>query len=343
MKRGLVSFDLDRDALRQCESRLDALRARMTEEGVDVALIYGNVSQSSGMDYLTNFCLYWNESVLVVPRDAAPVLVMKLSKRVQPWIRRTTVIDDIRSGQRMAHNVATYVRGRWPLADATIGIVDGEWWPAALRDELKNEMPSATYQDLSGAVRRLRIVPDAAETALLREAGSLLRDAMAEASRQHESPMQAIEIAVREARLRGFLDFDVRSRLLEDGSEYIDAVAQYRYVWLRLCRPRGGSLAKLANALLDSTLGKTRAGVAERDLAQLVKERVGGMYRHEFSCTSQPDIETWGNFRGEDDAARPLAEGEAVSLSLTLFAGNEVIHAAETVLVGRDSVERLTA
>jgi Xaa-Pro aminopeptidase len=343
MKRGLVTFDAGLDAAEPFTRRLNALQAKMVEEGVDVALIYGNVSRSSGMDYLTNFCLYWNEGVLVVPRDAAPVLIMKLSKRVQPWIKRTSVIDDIRSGPRLAHNIASYVLQRWLLADVSIGIVDEAWWPSLLLDELKSEMPSALYRGMPDTVRNLRLIPDAEEAALLRQAGRLLREALDAALQCGGDAMQVTEVAVRQARLRGFLDLDLRSRQISDGSEYVDAVGQYRYVWLRHCRPRGGKLARLANTLLDATLGKIKAGVSERDLARLVRESIAGTHRYTFSCINQPDIETWGEMRDESASERPLAVGEAVALVLTLFHGNEVIHAAETVLVGPDSVERLTA
>ncbi|HWK54109.1 MAG TPA: aminopeptidase P family N-terminal domain-containing protein [Hyphomicrobiales bacterium] len=343
MKRGLVTLDDAESAASVFMQRLDRFRDGLRAAKLDVALIYGDVSRSAGMDYLTNFCLYWNESVLVVPVHGAPALIMKLSKRVQPWIRNTTVLDDIHSGQNLVQNIAVHLRERWLGGDMHVAINDMAWWPAEVLDGLRAMLPRATFVDTPGAIAALREIPDDAERALLRRAGSLLGEALACAWTEGATPEQWTEIAVREARLRGFLDFHMHCRKLHDGSAYIDAVAQYRYVWLRLCRPRGGATAVLTNTLMTQLLAAVQPGVTEQGLALQVADWMYVGYRHAFSCIRQTEIETGGDYRQEGDATRPLREGEVVSLKLSLFRDGEEVHAAETVIVTNTGVDSLVA
>ena len=125
MKRGLVTLD--------ASGRADRLRAFQRHLGVDglaAAAIYGDVHRSGDLTYLTNLCLYWNEGVLVVPADGEPVLLTKLSARVQPWMRETSTLRDVRSGPDLASLLAGLLQGRAP---GVLGLVDRAWWPAPRR------------------------------------------------------------------------------------------------------------------------------------------------------------------------------------------------------------------
>ena len=44
---------------------------------------------------------YWNRALLVIPRDAPPILICGLSPRVYPWIRSVSILDEIRPGANL--------------------------------------------------------------------------------------------------------------------------------------------------------------------------------------------------------------------------------------------------
>lgn len=83
MKRGLVVLDHDELPEEEWRRRIDRTRAVLREQGVDLALVYGDVFRSDDIAYLTNLCIYWNEGMLAVPADGEPALLTKLSPRVQ--------------------------------------------------------------------------------------------------------------------------------------------------------------------------------------------------------------------------------------------------------------------
>lgn len=341
MKRGLVKLDPAETPPSVYLARLEALRSRLREEDSRVGLIYANVAEANGIDFLTNFCLYWNEAVLAVPVEGAPALIMKLSKRVQPWIKRTSVLDDIRSGPHLAQNVAAFIEERLGTGALRVAVNDMDWWPNSLIASLQLAMPSAVLHDLPAAINNLRLSPDKEELALTRETGKLL-DAAIDAAWQGSGVAERTEIAVREARLAGFLDVDVVCRRLGDGTECIDAVGQFRYVWVRLCRARNGAMGRFVEAGLRDIVGRIRPGVTAEALAEGVRQRVEGRYSYTFSCLAQTDIETRG---GSEQRAAPsgaLREGEVVSPILTIYEGDDMACAAETVIVRQDEAQVLT-
>src|SRR3954470_14517856 len=95
MRRGLMGWDeaeLPRSAL---EARLKLLQDAMAREGFDALLLYTNLVRPSAVCWLTGFTPYWIESLLLVPRDGAPILATALSKRVSDWIRATSRVEEI--------------------------------------------------------------------------------------------------------------------------------------------------------------------------------------------------------------------------------------------------------
>ena len=84
MKRGLVLFDPAEIPAAEWRARVAAVQRELAASGTDVALIYGDVSRSDDIAYLTNLCVYWNEGVLAVPAHGEPAFLTKLSPRVFP-------------------------------------------------------------------------------------------------------------------------------------------------------------------------------------------------------------------------------------------------------------------
>lgn len=342
MKRGLVKLDPAETTPSVFSMRLDDLQARARASGVSVVLIYADVSRSNGIDFLTNFCLYWNEAVLAVPAVGCPALIMKLSKRVQPWILQTSIVKDVRSGPRLVENIAGFVHERCGPYNCKVALNDMDWWPNATVNGLRTAMPEAELVNMSGAIRQLRIVPDKEEAALLQTAGDLLAKAMDAAWKNGRSANERTEITVREARLAGFVDAEVVCRTLIDGTEYIDVIAQYRYVWLRSCQPRNGAIGDYTRDVFAKVVADIRAGKTEQDLKDKVQQLVAGKYTCEFSCIPEAHIETGGDFRLQDEMSVPLDDGVVVAPVLTVYAGDEVVIASDTLVVGLDKAESLT-
>ena len=179
MKRGLVLFDPAEIPADEWRGRVAAVQRELAASGTDVALIYGDVSRSDDIAYLTNLCVYWNEGILAVPAHGDPVFLTKLSPRVHPWMRLISTVTEIRSGRSFAELVATFLG---PGDGGTVGLVEAELWPAAVAAEIRQALADREVRPLGGLVRALRQVPSPAEVALLSRAAASLADTAAGAS-----------------------------------------------------------------------------------------------------------------------------------------------------------------
>jgi hypothetical protein len=341
MKRGLVILDPAETPPELFQTRLNAVREQLETQRADLAFMYSDVSRSGDLQFLTNFCLYWNEAVLAVPLQGPPVLITKLSKRVQPWIRRTSIVDDIRSAPRLAEGIIAFVKERCPDRAAVLGLVDMQWWPNNLIAQLRSSLPASELRDMPRGVRDLRLVPAGEELRFLQQGAELLGSALVAAWAQGEDAHERTSIAVRNLRLAGFQDATVNCGKLEDGSEFADATGQYRQVWLRQSRPRGGPTASAARDVLSAVLDAARGGSTEADLAEVASSCAGGRYKTAFACFAYPDIETRGTFRTSEESRRPLKKGEVVCATLSLTGDAGVLTAAETVQITRSGAAAL--
>ncbi|HEX4788332.1 MAG TPA: aminopeptidase P family N-terminal domain-containing protein, partial [Actinospica sp.] len=249
MKRGLVLLDPAEIPAAQWRDRVATLQRRMRAEGVDVALIYGDVSRSDDIAYLTNLCIYWNEGVLAVPADGDPVFLTKLSQRVHPWMRRTSTVTDVRSGKSFGPLIAGYLHppdGQSQdghsgdgAAASTVGLVDARLWPSAVIEEIAGEVtavPGLRVKHLGGMVREQRLLPSAHELALLRHAADVLAGAADQAARPGLTATARAAIVERELRGAGFLDVLARTGDAADGAGTLQVTGQYRNLWVHVSR-----------------------------------------------------------------------------------------------------------
>jgi hypothetical protein len=317
MKRGLVEPVPSHQEL---DLRVGALHARLHERGLVAALIYGDVSRSDDIAYLTNLCIYWNEGVLGVPADGAPVFLTKLSKRVHGWMRCTTTLDDLRSGPQLGRNIVGFVGEQ---GDGPVGIVDRDWWPARLLDEVTERLPGRELVALDGVVRDARRRPSAGELDRLRRAGAVLGGAVTEAAAAGGSSARQVALVELRTRRSGFLDV-----LADADHGSIDVRGQVGHVWVRAARTSDRDV----EAALGRAVAAARAGVSPRELARAVPETA-------LRCIDHADLATGGDLlldRGDDT---PLEEGAVVAI----VAEKGQARACETVVVGRDAVVSLTA
>lgn len=339
MKRGLHVLDPAEVPDREWHDRVAAVQRVMTTEGVDVALVYADVSRSDDLTYLTNLCLYWNEGVLAIPTEGPVTFLTKLSLRVQNWMRASSKVTEFSGGKNFAELVAKYVRGR---ESGTIGLVDAALWPADVAGEIAAAVPGWAVRRLGGLVREQRLVPSAAETELLRAAGRILDDAAAKAT-VAGSRVETVERALRGA---GFLDLYPASLSTSDGVTSFGVTGQYRMNWVHSSRVLGDTgwadalKEALARAIAAVKAGATTGSLGEAAAPALAK--LPGGARAEIRWVNQADLSTGGEFRTQDPAT-VLAEGEAGAVSVEVaFADGGNAAVAETVRVTAGEPEHLT-
>jgi hypothetical protein len=130
------------------------------------------------VSWLTGFIPYWSEAMLVVPRDAPPVLVVALTFRVKPWIERTSRVAEVIHAPRIGIESARLIAGR--KADAAVGVVDFDHLSAGIADDLREAGPRLELSDASDMFAMLRSRADPAEIMLTARASSIAASALSQ-------------------------------------------------------------------------------------------------------------------------------------------------------------------
>jgi len=94
----------------------------------------------------------------VVPREAAPYLVVALSFRVKPWIERVSRVADVLHTPRIGLKAAQQIAAT--QADAAVGVVDFDGLPAGIAEDLREGGPALAWRDASALFTALRGVAD---------------------------------------------------------------------------------------------------------------------------------------------------------------------------------------
>lgn len=343
MKRGLVVLDPAEVPQQERAERISQLQARMAEDGVSIALVYGDVHRSDDIGYLTNLCIYWNEGVLAVPAESEPVLLTKLSPRVHTWMRRTSTLTDLRSGPGFGALVRALVEDSTP---GVLGLVDAALWPAAVAEEVRAAAPGWEVRPLGGLVRGQRLAPSPAEFALLSAAEAILRESLDAASAP--GLPHGERVAVLEKALRGAGYTDVLAEVVHgpDGVSAVEAAGQYRFGWLHGARlvgepdvawaaGLGAALQAARAAVADGVPASVPVSAAEQLLTGLPPGATG-----RATCVHQADLSTGGDYA---DSAEELRSGAVVVLGVeVLFADGGRVVVADTVRVTANGAESLT-
>jgi len=179
MKRGLIEWDrqeLPPDVLAGRQARC---RNLMAARGLDGLLVYTDVWRSGQVRYLTNFIPYWNQGVLLFPREGEPVLAAGLSARVYPWIRETSTVTTIVSGPSLGQEVATQVK---KLSWRHVGVGERDTMPHGILNALAEGLPDCELVDATDVLDGLRSEVDDAGLALYRKATEIATQGFAEVS-----------------------------------------------------------------------------------------------------------------------------------------------------------------
>ncbi len=217
MKRGLITWDRAELPRAVFETRLNAARQRLVERDLPALLVYTDVWRSNQARFLTNYMPYWNRSLVVIPRDGAPVLLCGLSPRVYPWIKSVTVFEDVRPASKLVPTLLQLCSERgW----TKLGVLDLPRLP------LEVSVPLELHDVHFGIV-------DDAELAMRRHAAQLARKILTAelpSSATDRELSGRLELAFRRA---GAEDLILR---IDDGSVVV--AMEYRGHWVKLARPR---------------------------------------------------------------------------------------------------------
>ena len=345
MKRGLVVRDPAEIPEREWRERVTALRRRLSAMRIDVALIYGDVSRSDDIAYLTNLCVYWNEGILAVPADGEPVFLTKLSPRVHPWMRLVSTVTEIHSGRNFGELTAKLLG---PGDGGTVALLDGGLWPESVAAEIRDSLPGWNVREAGDLVREPRLVPSDHELALLRRGAGPFSHALADAAADRLPANARIAAIERGLRGAGFLDVFAVAEDAPDGVTSLQVTGQYRYLWLHASRLVDGGQAAWPGALrraIDAAVAAARTGVSAARLAEAARSALDGLpvgAAADVRWVHQADMATHGEYASYP-ADLPIPPGSAVVITVdTAFGDGRHAAVAETVLVGADRAECLT-
>ena len=345
MKRGLVKLDPAEIPDAERSDRVARLQRQLRDAGTDVGLIYGDVSRSDDIAYLTNLCIYWNEGILAVPATGDPVFLTKLSPRVFGWMRQVSTDTDIRSGRQFGDLVAKLLADN---ATAAIGLIDAALWPASVAREIRAALPRHDIRDTGDLARQARLAPSEHELALLRQGGGLLARTLNEAAANGLTPNARIAAIERGLRGQGFLDVFARAAEAPDGVVSLQATGQFRNLWVhasRLADAGAAAWPAALNGALTAAINAARPGVTAAGLADAADEALGELpvaATASVGWVHQADMATNGEYASYQ-AGLPIPSGAVVVITVDA-AHPDGRHAqvADTVAVTADGARSLT-
>ncbi|GAA5115404.1 aminopeptidase P family N-terminal domain-containing protein [Pseudonocardia adelaidensis] len=333
MKRGLVVLDPAEVSEAERTGRVLRLQRRLAAEGVTIALDYADVHRSDDLAYLTNLCLYWNEGILAVPVVGEPTFLMKLSPRVHPWMRRSSTLTDLRSGKGFTALVEGLLGG---LEPGVLGLVDAALCPATAVEEVRAAAPGWEIRPLGGLVREQRLVPSAAERALLRDAQAHLEAGLDAVSATGGSDGERIALVEQALRGAGFTDVFAEVVHGPDGVAAVDVTGQYRFCWVRAARLVGPNppWARELDRALAAAVAAVAPGVAASAPVTAAEEVLAGLPAGAVASATvvhQADLSTGGDYA---DPAEPVPAGAVVVVGVeVLFPDGGRVAVTETVPV----------
>jgi Xaa-Pro aminopeptidase len=344
MKRGLVVLDPQEIPVGEIPRRVRNLQNIQKTKGITLALIYGDVYHSGDITYLSNLCIYWNEGVLAVPVDGNPAFLTKLSRRVFTWMKKESTLEDLRSGQNLGELVKEMVKGQ---PAGTIGLIEMDWWPSSLIEQLTEKLPDWKFENMGPAVKIARQHPSESEMKLLKEGATVTARAVQRGMDGNLTNDERAGLAEREARLSGVEDVFVYCNPATEDANTVEIVSEYRGYWTLASRVVYNSTTTwelILTKAYEKAVQMLRTGV---NISQLRNGVNIIMKDQEFSWSldviHHTDLETHGDFRYSVEHENPLKLGAVVGMRLqfTFSDGTRAV-IADTFEINEDTATCLT-
>jgi hypothetical protein len=176
MRRGLISWSRDEVPASVLDGRVARLQEKMRAAGFGALLLYSSFPRPSAVAWLTHFVPYWNEALLLMLPEGAPILLAAFSKRMQSWIRSVSHVGEVRSVPHLGRAASDALAERIPGA-ALVGVLelDALPWPVA---EALLHSHGERLRDASGLFASIRQPADPAEIRLARRAADIAAKAL---------------------------------------------------------------------------------------------------------------------------------------------------------------------
>jgi hypothetical protein len=204
MRRGLIAWSREEVPATALDARVARLQYAMRAERLDVLLVYSSFPRPAAVAWLTHFVPYWNEALLAVFPDGAPVLLASFSKRVHPWIRDVSHVGEVRFAASLGASAAELLRS----GASRVGVVELDALPWRVAEPLARER--FELLDASDVFAAIRQPADAVEIALAERASAIATAAFATIPSDARRASDVLAAVERRARLDGAEDLIAR-------------------------------------------------------------------------------------------------------------------------------------
>ncbi len=163
------------------QQRLEAARSFMTRVGLDVLVVAStdSIQHRGNVRYLTNYSTRYGASLVLLPLDADPRLLVASGSFESGWARSTAWVDDVRPVGDFAA-ATTDLLSQITGPGAMIGLAGFEGLPGSVAAQVVSALPARRVTAVTESFRLMRSTKSGDEQAMAREsvriADSVLHD-----------------------------------------------------------------------------------------------------------------------------------------------------------------------
>ncbi|MFC0470207.1 Xaa-Pro peptidase family protein [Halalkalibacter kiskunsagensis] len=204
-------------ALEEYTKRLEQVKKRMVDEGVDVLLI----SNPSNMYYLTNYSawsFYVHQMMVVTLEDAQPIWIGRQMDAI--GVAKTTWLDEhhiiaypdyyVQSTERHPIDFVANILTEIGQSTRIIGVeMDVHYFTALCYERLKHGLPNAMFKDTSSLINMIRLIKSKQEMKYMKRAGKIVENAMTAAYDRVQVGVRECDVAaaIYHAQIQGTKEF----------------------------------------------------------------------------------------------------------------------------------------
>lgn len=196
------------------KARAERLQTEMDRAGIGVLLLYGKAHDNCGYPVYLSYHVLKSPraSLVVLPRDGAPVLIIQDASRGLAAVQATTWIEDIRPCGNVGETCASVLAEK-TLLSATVGLAGvRRLMPYGQCQTLLAALDHAKLVDAEPFVEALRSIKSSREIAQVRRASQIVRRVLENVAAKHSGPVNESMLAadlMRDARIQGAEDVRV--------------------------------------------------------------------------------------------------------------------------------------
>lgn len=212
-------------ALTEYRQRLNSLKKRMVDEGVDVLL----VSNPSNMYYLSNYSawsFYVHQMMIITLEDDQPLWIGRQMDAL--GVSKTTWLDDqhiisypdyyVQSKERHPVDFVSNILTEIGQSNRVIGVeMDVHYFTGLCYERLRAGLPNAMIKDTSSIVNMVRLIKSDQEIDYMRKAATIVEKAM-------KAAYDSIAVGIRECDVAAAIYYAQIKGTPEYGGDYTSIV-----------------------------------------------------------------------------------------------------------------------